>query len=664
MESKRAVEQVRRLIQRADALPAGAIRGAMRQRSWNRLARASRDWPEPERRLAASQILRDWADAGAPDDDAPLTALLVAWAGSEEFAALVMKGALGELLVSAEACKEYCVRRGLAPDDPVDRARFYALTGQLEQRRALDPDGSLIAAAYSCEGATGRAALRAILDREARAAAAGSGNSPDLMRVITGGGTREAAQLSVQERDYLRRWLPLQRNWDGLWELARGLTLLDVIAQLREFPPRWRPAAARGRALAGVLAEADLTDLLQALDELTDVGVIHLKVPGKVRAGALSDDGERLAVWTHDTRPSGTNMWPRSPASPGTISVYRMPDAALLARHSATIWSDASLAYAGHQLAAFTVRFGRDSTEAWLHHCPEDGQPIRLAFHDEGDTEHGTVAMAAYGDGYVTAGLGHTVSFHSSAGHRVATLGYERPSSGGQAGGHAGMAAQVCADPGSGRIAVMRDCYGVLLDGQARGEARIPVVGGIEQHTGWHRLAVQGADVLLTSHSSGIFRWDLSGRRNLSQSGEGFRRDYLQVDLPGARDVLWIPETGELCCTGDYPGDSGNVHYLDGRTYRVLPGRRALTGKLASVLASSAAGTCYALGGDGFADAVLPEHMAAQALKELAGRPLSAWRPADARAVRRTMWLADREFRFRSLLDVLSACADYTHGTS
>jgi hypothetical protein len=664
VESKRAVEQVRRLIQRADALPAGAIRGAMRRLAWDRLARASRDWPEPERLRAASELLRDWADAGAPDDGAPLTSLLVAWAGSEEFAALVMKGALGELLVSAEACREYCARRGLAPGDPVDRARFYALTGQLGQWRALDPDGSLIAAAYRGEGTAGRAALRAVLDGEAKAAAAGSASCPDLMQVITGGGTREAAQLSAQERDYLRRWLPVQRNWDGLWELARGLTLLDVIAQLREFPARWRPAAARDQALAGVLAEADLTDLMQALDELTDVGVIHLEVPGKVRAGALSDDGERLAVWTHDTRLSRTSMRPGSPASPGTISVYRMPDAALLARHSAPIWSGASLAYAGRQLAAFTVRLGRRSNEAWLHHCPEDGKPMKLAFHDEGDTGHGTVAMAAYGDGLVTAGLGHTVSFHSAAGHRVTTSRYELPAPPGNAAGPAGMAAGICVDAGSGRITVMRDRYGVILDGQARGEARIPAVGGIEQRAGWRRIAMQGADVLLTSQSSGIFRWDLPGRGSSSRSGQGLRRDYLRIDLPGAWDMAWIPVTGELCCSGGRAGGSGNVHYLDGRTYRVLPGRRALTGKVASVLVSSAAGTCYALGGDGFADAVLPEHMAAQALKELAGRPLSAWRAADARAVRRAMWLADREFRFRSLLDVLAACGDYSHGTS
>jgi hypothetical protein len=634
----------------------------MRQRAWDRLARASRDWPEPERRRAASQLLRDWADAGAPDDDAPLTALLVAWAGSEEFAALIMKGALGELGVSAGACKAYCVRRGLAPGDPVDRARFYALTDQPGKRRALDPDGSLIAAAYRGEGTAGRAVLRGILDREAKAA--GSGSSLDLMQVITGGGTREAARLSVQERDYLWQWLLVQRNWDGLWELARGLTLLDAIAQLREFPAQWRPAAARDRALAGVLAEADLTDLLQALDELTDIGVIHLKVPGKVRAGALSDDGERLAVWTHDTRPSRTSVRPRPPSSPGTISVYRMPDAALLARHSAAIWSDASLAYAGRQLAAFTVRFGRDSSEAWLHHCPEDGQPMELAFHDQGGTGHGTVAMAAYGDGYVTASLGHTVSFHSAAGHKVTTSRYDRPSPRGEDGGPAGMTARVCVDAGSGRIAVMRDCYGVLLDGQARGEARIPAVGGIEQHGSWHRIAVQGADVLLTSHSSGIFRWDLRPSPDLSRSGQGIQRDYQQIDLPGARDMVWIPATGELCCSGGDAGDSGNVYYLDGRTYGVLPGRRALTGKMASVLVSSAAGTCYALGGDGFADAVLPEHMAAQALKALAGRPLWQWRAADARAVQRAMWLADREFRFRSLLDVLSACGDYGRGAS
>jgi hypothetical protein len=659
VESERAVEQVRRLIQRARARPAGAIRGVTRQLAWDRLTRASGNWPEPERRWAASQVLKDWADAGAPDDDAPLTALVVAWAGSEEFAALVMKGAAGQLIVSARACKEYCVRHGLAPDDPVDRARFYAMTDQPEQRRALDPDGSLIATAYQAEGAAGRAVLRDVLGHEAKSAAAGDGSSPDLMRVITGGGTRESAELADEERGYLRQWLLARRDWDGLWDLTRGLPPLKAAAELREFPAAWRPTAERDRSLISALSQADPASLRRALDALTDVGVIHIEVPGNVRTGALSDDGQRLAVWTHDTAPSGSAVWPHPPPSPGTIRVYRLPDVALLARHSATIWHDASLAYAGRELAAFTVRFGRDSNEAWLRHCPEDAQPMELAFHDEGDRGRGTVAMAAYGDGYVTASLDHTLSFHSAVGRRIATQRYELPSFRGQVAGYIGMAAEISVDQASGRIAVMRDYYGVLLDGQARSETHIPRVGGIEQHVGWHHIAMQGADVLLTSEGSGILRWDLSGYRKLSYFDEGLLQ-YRKIDLPGVGDMVWIPSTGELCCTSAYLGDSGNVYYVDGQTYAALPGRRPLTGKKASVLVSSPAGTCYALGGDGFADVVLPEHMAAQALKALADRPLSAWRAADARAVQQTMRLADRESRFRLLLNLLTACGDYS----
>lgn len=661
MESKRAVDQVRRLIQREHARPAGAVRGLRglaRRRAWERLTRAGRDWSESERRWAAGQVLKDWADAGAPDEGA-LTDLVRAWAGREEFAALVMKGAEGRLLADAQACKEYCVRCGLAPHDPVEGARFYALTGQPEQRRVLDPDDSLTAAAYLAESAARRAVLRNVLDHEASSAAAGDARSPNLMRVITGGGTRDSAELADAERDYLRRWLLVQRDWDGLWDLTRGLSPLKAAAELRQFPAAWRPTAQRDRSLVSALRQADLESLQQALDALADVGVIHLEVPGKVRAGVLSDDGRRLAVWTHDTAPSGSNVWP-DPPSPGTISVYQLPDVALLARHSATIWHDASLAYAGRELAAFTVRFGRDSNEAWLYHCSENAQPLELAFHDEGDRARGTVAMAAYGDGYVTAGLDHSVSFHSAAGRRTATQRYERPSFRGQAGGYIRMAAEISADVASGRIAIMRDYYGVLLDGQGRGETHIPRVGGIEQHVGWHHIAMQGSDVLLTSEGPGILRWDLSGHQRLLSYFNDGPRQYRGIGLAGAWDMVWIPSIAELCCTAGYVGDSGNVYYLDGKTYAVLPERRPLTGKKASVLISSASGTCYGLGGDGFADTVLPEHMAAQALNALAGRPLSTWRAAEARAVQETMWLAERGSRFRPLLDLLSACGDYS----
>jgi hypothetical protein len=160
----------------------------------------------------------------------------------------------------------------------------------------------------------------------------------------------------------------------------------------------------------------------------------------------------------------------------------------------------------------------------------------------------------------VTVGLDETVSFHSAAGQRITTRRYERPSFRGQVDdGYQEMSAEISVDVASGRIAIMRAHYGVLLDGQSRSETHIPGVGGIEQHTGWSHIAMQGADVLLTSEGSGILRWDLGGKRLLSYFFSGPMRQYLEIDLPGAWDMVWIPSTGELCCLGGSVATAGST---------------------------------------------------------------------------------------------------------
>lgn len=673
MDGEGAVRQVRRLIQRDTPRPATGIRGMLRRRAWDRLTRAGRGWPEPDRRSAAEELLGDWAKTGAPDDT-PLTALLIAWAGQADFNAAVIRETQVQRWVDVPAYAEYCLRHGLAPEDPADRARFYTVTGQSERRNALDPDGSLIVAVYQGADESLRSTLRGLLGHEAETTAAapaenGRDSGPDLMRVVTGAGARPVAELTDEERKYLGRLLPVQRNWDGLWELKRTLTPLAVIAELSGFPDDWRPADPGDRALVGALKNADPARVRRALDALTEIGVVHVQVPGAVRAGALSDDGERLAVWTHDTRPTGSRAWPEAP-SPGTISVYRLPEAVLLAQHSAVIRTEASLAYAGRKLAAFTVEHrGNDDTQAWLYRCPEDGSPMDLAFEDAGDRQRGTAAMAGYDGGLVTVSLDHTLTFHDDEGRKLTTSRYERPRARGRAAEYISRKAAVVVDQASGRIVVMRDYYGVLLDGNARDADRVPTVGEFEQSVGWHRVCLQGGDFVLTSHGSGIMRWYPGGQdRRLSafKDYSGFadlnRSDYDGIELSGAWDMVWIPASGELCCTGASWADGrGNIYYvaLGPRDYQVLDGRRALTGKKAGLLFSSAAGTCYGLGGDGFADVVLGEHIAAQALGKLTDQPVAQWQPADSAAVAQATWVGGRDPRIRPLLDVLRACADY-----
>jgi hypothetical protein len=57
----------------------------------------------------------------------------------------------------------FCVRRGIVPDEDAVRALFFTMAGQPEQRRAADPEGSWLAAAYRAASEPVRAALRETL---------------------------------------------------------------------------------------------------------------------------------------------------------------------------------------------------------------------------------------------------------------------------------------------------------------------------------------------------------------------------------------------------------------------------------------------------------------------------------------------------------------------
>jgi hypothetical protein len=635
VESRQATTRVEQLIRRTKKRPGGPVLRFVRSLVWKRLTRAAADWTERERRRAASGLIGYWAMAGAPDDG-PLTALIIAWAGRDAVDAWAIAGAEGDPRYGALACRQYCERHGLVPDDAVALARFYVLAGQPEKWRALDADGSLIA----------------------------------------------AADLSDEQRDRLEAWLLARQDWDMLWRLIRRRSPLRAAVGLRGFPEGWLRAqqrtvgAERDRPLVEALSQADLTGLRAALDALVDVGVIHVEVPGRVRAGALSEDGARLAVWTYDTEPDDSNPFgDYLPPGPGTVSVFRLPDGALLARHSVAIWHNADLMYSGRHLAAFTVRLEKDSTEAWLHLCPQDDGPMELAHHDAGDLEHGTVAVAPYDDGFVSVGLDYTVSFHDAAGRRTATYRYTLPDFRDLPHHYSDILhmfpgakrAQISVDAASGRIVVMRDWFGLVFDARGRTKTELRRIGGLEQHRAWHHITFQGPNALLTAEGRRMFGWDLDRYRPLpSEFEKGCRR----IEHP-ALSMVWIPATGELCCCITARGSKiaegsditepgmGGVYYLDGETYEIVPGQRPLTNRLARALFASAAGTYYGTGGDSSASVVLqPENTAARAVATLADKPVSAWQPTDVDQVRRAALLAERDPRFGPLLDLLSACAD------
>jgi hypothetical protein len=158
----------------------------------------------------------------------------------------------------------FCGRHRLVPEDPVQRAQFYALTGQGEQRRALDPDGALIAAAYRVARAETRAALRESLDDPADLDAVGA-----MARAGISSAHAERTPDQEAEIRHLTGQLARHRDWAGLWRLVRDMPLLDAVETMRLMDTGWRPDARHEHELFALLASADPARLTIAANSMS-----------------------------------------------------------------------------------------------------------------------------------------------------------------------------------------------------------------------------------------------------------------------------------------------------------------------------------------------------------------------------------------------------------
>ncbi len=208
----------------------------------------------------------DWAAAlpargeAAPTDGAPVSAaaVLAAFGRGRHPLALAAAAILASTRDSAlvdAACAaaagepagrlaRFCVAHGLAPADPISRAAFFLLTGQLEHYRSADPDGSALGLAYA--GASG--STRQLL-REAMVAV----GDLDVVRVVAGR-PEQAGTASPAEVDYLAAQLAARADWAGLWRLLTATSPARAIVLRRRFPPGWQPGGVAARRLAAALA--------------------------------------------------------------------------------------------------------------------------------------------------------------------------------------------------------------------------------------------------------------------------------------------------------------------------------------------------------------------------------------------------------------------------
>jgi hypothetical protein len=239
-------------------------------------------------RAAIDAVWRSWCRA--PDD--ARWDLLLRWRDATKLTEAACTAALLQLAGAGETGSRlpraaFCVARGLAPADPVDRALFYLLTGQQAQHRAADPDGVLTARGYAAADAHSRRMLRQAL---------ADAGSLDLMRVIAGSGVR--TRLAPAEWEYLASQLRSRLDWDGLWQVVRDMPIAEAAGWAARFGDGWRPAGERDRALFGLLREADPGQVRAGRDALVERFSRFTVSGGQIHSGALSADGWRLAVVT------------------------------------------------------------------------------------------------------------------------------------------------------------------------------------------------------------------------------------------------------------------------------------------------------------------------------------------------------------------------------
>ncbi|MBE1530553.1 WD40 repeat domain-containing protein [Actinomadura algeriensis] len=185
-----------------------------------------------------------------------------------------------------------CAKHRLAPKDPVRRVVFFLLTGQPEQHRAMDPDGSLLGLAYA-------SASRAERERIQRAML--TAGDLDLVRVIVGDDRRaRIPEMPPDEIRYLADQLAARREWDGLWSIVQDVPIA-VGAELTGLFDDWTPRGDDERRVFELYRAADPAALHAAVELLRPYRsrVSHrtrLRFRGRVNDVSFAPDGPFLAV--------------------------------------------------------------------------------------------------------------------------------------------------------------------------------------------------------------------------------------------------------------------------------------------------------------------------------------------------------------------------------
>ena len=381
--------RARRLARRAQQRWPDGSRRRLARRAW-RILLAAGDGGD---RNAIGVVWREWLRAG--DDE--LWQVLSGWPDVREIAVDVCAAAVNPRVPAGRRVLigMLCARHALVPDGDVPLVLFYLLTGQADQHRAADPDGSLLVAAYRAATEPTRAALRGAIARAGHL---------DLVRLLASAdGPDRAALLTVDECRYLASQLASRRDWDRLWGLVKDFPLAEAVAALRLLPDRWRPDGDRDRFLFDRLTGISPSALAAATAQLSAAALRRVSSGLPAARADLTKAALKRARLGHDLRGATCSFSPDARrlavAVNSKIMVLEMPGLTFAEMYRADSpenrlsppigllhVGDAVLAcgtcvpHSGRPAATALVRYTGNGARVLLY---AEG-PIRLAYHPKG----------------------------------------------------------------------------------------------------------------------------------------------------------------------------------------------------------------------------------------------------------------------------------------
>lgn len=298
----------------------------------------------------------------------------------------------------------FCTSHGAAPDNTVDRALFYVLTGQHEQHEALDPDGTLLSSAYRGATEATREALRDTM--------VGAGELT-MVRVIA---DRPDRTFTAEEAEYLTANHTRAGEWDRLWRLLPSVPLVSAVRAARVLGD-WRPDDDAGREFLARLRDTDP-------ESVTALGTAAVTKLNHYVANELSfaPDKSELAV-----------------TSPGDTTVYALPGGRRVVRYGGPA-HDRVLALGGA-----TIVYRGQGRERWSIVRRSPGVPREVLLPGK---RHGVLGRTPGGFVVVTGDEG---VWHGAAAGPWSRMvpAADLPVV------HAILMKLMAADPASGRLAMM-----------------------------------------------------------------------------------------------------------------------------------------------------------------------------------------------------------------